>query len=96
MSNPASAQKEFIDKCNIFCKLSMMANKRYMNYNGPMFIKTKGSRVVTKEGADGRVMIDLGSFARMNPDYDMGHAKPPIEFFRDGKVSRIDITEDEE
>jgi SpoVK/Ycf46/Vps4 family AAA+-type ATPase len=48
---------------------------------------------LVKESADGRVMVDLGSFAKMNPDYlRLKSAKPPTEVIRDNKVAKIDIT----
>ena len=45
---------------------------------------------ILKENADGRVMIDLRSFSKMNPDYPLGSAKPPCEILR-GSIDVIPI-----
>ena len=47
-----------------------------------------------QENADGRNMIDLGSFSKMNLDYPMGSAKPSTQFQRDNIVTKINITLD--
>ncbi len=63
-----------------FYELSVKANN-FMHYEGPVlrleFIPGTSCRRVAKHNADGRVMIDIWSFARMNPDYEMGNANPP-------------------
>ncbi|CAG8780447.1 7817_t:CDS:2 [Dentiscutata erythropus] len=46
-----------------------------MNYEGPL-LRERYMRI-EKVKSDGRVMIDLQSFATMNPEYQMGFAKPP-------------------
>ncbi len=52
---------------------------RFMNYEGPLlqWRMKNGSWKLEKIRADGRVMIDLQSFATMNPNYPMGNALPP-------------------
>ncbi len=63
-----------------FYELSVKANN-FMHYEGPVlrreFIPGTSCRRVAKHNADGRVMIDIWSFVRMNPDYEMGNANPP-------------------
>jgi hypothetical protein len=63
-----------------FYELSVKANN-FMHYEGPVlrreFIPGTSCRRVAKHNADGRVMIDIWSFARMNPDYEMGNANLP-------------------
>jgi hypothetical protein len=92
--NPVDAENAFLERGKKFCWLSMMGKERYMNYKGPIFIKQtqyEGGGLV-KENADGRVMVDIGSFARMNPIYDMGFAKPPTGVYRD-KMVEVDTSE---
>ncbi|KAF0537658.1 P-loop containing nucleoside triphosphate hydrolase protein [Gigaspora margarita] len=52
---------------------------RFMQYEGSLMRRRviDGCMQIEKLRADGRVMIDLRSFATMNPQYDMGNAKPP-------------------
>lgn len=90
--NPVDTENAFLERGKKFCWLSMMGKERYMNYKGPIFILQEqhlGGGLV-KENADGRVMIDLGSFKRMNPTYNMGAANPPPSVFRDKKVEAVD------
>ncbi|CAG8717790.1 12139_t:CDS:2, partial [Racocetra fulgida] len=47
----------------------------FMSYEGPLL--RERCMWVEKVRADGRIMIDLQSFATMNPEYSMGNAKPP-------------------
>ena len=92
--NPVDTENAFLERGKKFGWLSMMGKERFMNYKGPIFImqgQNRGGGLV-KENADGRVMVDLGSFARMNPDYDMGVAKPPSCVLRDKKVEVVDIS----
>ncbi|CAG8641220.1 2712_t:CDS:2 [Dentiscutata heterogama] len=68
-----------------FLKESIIANgkkyfkltqgNQYMNYEGPL-LRIR-NMWIEKIRADGRVMIDIQSFSTMNPDYQMGDAKPP-------------------
>ncbi|CAG8667864.1 10953_t:CDS:2, partial [Scutellospora calospora] len=68
-----------------FLKESIIANGKqffelssghhFMSYEGPL-VRERNLRI-EKFKADGRVMIDLQSFATMNPDYNMGNSKPP-------------------
>lgn len=52
----------------------------YMEYKGPRLYKEKHQFVdkwdLKKQKADGRVMVDLLSFARMNPGYPLKDAEP--------------------
>lgn len=91
--DPAGAEKAFLERGEKFCWLSMLAKERYMEYKGPIFwMRGKGPfSVLMKERANGRVMVDLGSFARMNPGYDMGAAMPPTDVLRNRKVESVDI-----
>lgn len=41
-----------------------------------------GSVGLVKENAAGRVMIDVANFAKMNPGYRMGNARPAVGTFR--------------
>jgi hypothetical protein len=63
-----------------FYELSVKPNT-FMSFKGPLvrleLIPGTSCSHVVKHKADGRVMIDLWSFARMNPGYDMGNATPP-------------------
>ncbi|CAG8719395.1 10991_t:CDS:2 [Cetraspora pellucida] len=68
-----------------FLKENIMTNgKQFFNLaSGHHFMKYEGPLLrdrcmwIEKIRADGRVMVDLQSFATMNPDYQMGNAKPP-------------------
>ncbi|GES88227.1 ATPase, AAA domain containing protein [Rhizophagus clarus] len=53
--------------------------RKFMEYKGSLFRwrTTDGCRRLEVIRANGRVMIDLKSFATMNPGYFMGNAKPP-------------------
>ncbi|CAB4398743.1 unnamed protein product [Rhizophagus irregularis] len=57
----------------------LAANRHFMEYTGSLFrwIKVNGCPEIEAIRADGRVMIDLKSFATMNPSYPMDNAKPP-------------------
>ncbi|RGB44225.1 P-loop containing nucleoside triphosphate hydrolase protein, partial [Rhizophagus diaphanus] len=57
----------------------LAANRHFMEYTGSLFRWTKvnGCYEIEAIRADGRVMIDLKSFATMNPGYPMDNAKPP-------------------
>ncbi|CAG8715612.1 4679_t:CDS:2 [Rhizophagus irregularis] len=57
----------------------LAANRHFMEYTGSLFrwIKVNGCYEIEAIRADGRVMIDLKSFATMNPGYPMDNAKPP-------------------
>ncbi|CAM6017948.1 unnamed protein product [Sphagnum balticum] len=63
-----------------FYELSVKPNS-FVHFKGPLirleFIPGTKSQHLAKHKADGRAMIDLWSFARMNPGYDMGNATPP-------------------
>lgn len=77
---PELLEEGFLANGKRFRELGMSNSHRFMHYSGPMFrmSKSKGCMEIVKENADGRVMIDLASFARMNPSYPMGTAKPPV------------------
>ena len=94
--DPKASKESFLDQGKRFCELSMMESHSYMNYRGSMVstIRVDNCYRVVKENADGRVMIDLGSFSKMNPDYPLGSAKPPCEIIRDNVVITCDITSD--
>lgn len=89
-------EETFLEHGKRFCELSMMESNRYMNYRGSMvrMIRVDNCHRIVKENADGRVMIDLGSFSKMNPDYPLGSAKPPCAVIRDNMVITRDITND--
>ncbi|KAG0628357.1 hypothetical protein M758_1G020700 [Ceratodon purpureus] len=94
-SEPKQIIDGFLKNGKRFCKFSMLERSCFMNYKGSMIrYNVVDSRLVmSKENADGRIMIDLGSFAKMNPDYrSLGWAKPPCEVIRDNVVKTIDIT----
>ncbi|KAG0566024.1 hypothetical protein KC19_7G032400 [Ceratodon purpureus] len=90
-----ATEKMFLDIGEKFCALSMMQRNLYMNYTGTMVKNDKKLFSSTeKQFAEGRVMIDLRSFSKMNPDYPMGSAQPPIDVLRDNISVQIDITTD--
>lgn len=51
----------------------------YMDYEGPRLrmVQVNTCWQLKKQKSDGRVMVDLLSFARMNPGYPLGNAEPP-------------------
>ena len=49
------------------------------------------SSFLVKERVNGRVKVDLGSFARMTLGYNMGATMPPTNLFRNRKVEVMDI-----
>jgi hypothetical protein len=61
----------------LFCNLAK--DRHFMDYEGPLLRWKQVGNCLQPETimANGRVMIDLPSFASMNPNYDMGNAKPP-------------------
>ncbi|KAG0589459.1 hypothetical protein KC19_1G021900 [Ceratodon purpureus] len=94
-SEPKEIIDGFLKNGKRFCKFSMLERSCFMNYKGSMirYNVVNHRLVMSKENADGRIMIDLGSFAKMNPDYrTLGSAKPPFEVIRDNVVKTIDIT----
>ncbi|CAG8528068.1 1381_t:CDS:2 [Racocetra fulgida] len=62
----------------MFVEISRRQNC-FMNYNGSLlrWKEVNGCMKVEKTMANGRVIIDLQSFATMNPGYGMGNARPP-------------------
>lgn len=93
--DPNATEEAFLFHGKRFCELSMMESNCYMNYKGSMvsYIYVDKCWRVVKENADGRVVIDLRSFSKMNPDYPMGSAQPPCEIIRDNTVKKLDITD---
>ncbi|CAB5297093.1 unnamed protein product [Rhizophagus irregularis] len=77
-----SESRDFL-KETIYCIgkkfFELAANRHFMEYTGSLFRWTKvnGCYEIEAIRADGRVMIDLKSFATMNPGYLMRNAKPP-------------------
>lgn len=67
---------EFLAKGRRFQQLVMRSSNCFMHYKGATF-RLRRDRIV-KEKADGRAMIDLRSFAVMNPNHPMGTAQPPV------------------
>ncbi|CAG8454169.1 1584_t:CDS:2 [Dentiscutata heterogama] len=57
----------------------LATERHFKNYEGPLlrWKQVNNCMQVEKINANGRVMIDLESFAVMNPDYKMGNALPP-------------------
>ncbi|CAG8663796.1 451_t:CDS:2 [Gigaspora margarita] len=58
-------------------------NTKYMNYNGTLYhfiTKTNGDKELEKINTNGRIMMDISSFAIMNPNYEMGNALRPNAF----------------
>ncbi|CAN5957282.1 unnamed protein product [Sphagnum jensenii] len=64
-----------------FFELSVKQNNCFMRFEGPLLryemLPETGFTQLIKRKADGRVMIDLWSFVKMNPGYQMGNASPP-------------------
>lgn len=93
-SDPKAETEGFLKQGKKFCKLSMLESNCFMNYKGSMmrYNIVDSHLLLVKEKADGKVMVDLGSFAKMNPDYrKLGSAKPPSEVMRANKVAKLDI-----
>ncbi|KAL3691880.1 hypothetical protein R1sor_005531 [Riccia sorocarpa] len=80
-----------------FCSYVMKQNYLYMHYRGPLvhYQKEQGCWGLFSCNADGRVMIDLGSFAKMNPSCPMGNSQPRTGVLR-GKeqMTTCDISND--
>ncbi|CAM6102836.1 unnamed protein product [Calypogeia fissa] len=83
---PEILDEGFFARGKRFYELSVKSSHRFMHYSGTMFhLRRMGGFLrIVKESADGRVMIDLASFAKMNPEYKMGNAKPPVGTFPGG------------
>ena len=83
----------FLEAGRRFCEVSMLPPHSFKNYKGSLHrVKVMNGRKVTlRDNADGRVMLDLGSFSKMNPHYELGSAQPPYDVIRDNKVISIDI-----
>ncbi|CAG8724418.1 26398_t:CDS:2 [Dentiscutata erythropus] len=70
----------------------LASGRHFKNYNGSLlrWKKVGNCMEVEKMNSDGRVMIDLQSFAVMNPDYPMENALPPnkcdIELLANNRV----------
>ena len=64
----------------------MLQQSNFKQYNGLVF------REGEKENADGRVMIDFKSYAKMDADYELGSAETPCEVIRDNLVKPIEIS----
>ncbi|CAG8467559.1 347_t:CDS:2 [Gigaspora margarita] len=78
-------KEDILKNGNHFFELAL--GNRFMHYKGSLMRMRvmNGCMQVEKIRADGRVIIDLQSFATMNPGYKMGNAQPPnkcdIELF---------------
>lgn len=100
MENPEAAVKEFLEHGSRFCELSMKERSCFRNYKGPMIRCLQAYRQVSSNVQGERrrgVMIDLGSFAKMNPDYPpLESAKPPSDVIRTNNVTTHDITKIED
>ena len=95
--DPEVIKEAFLQQGSLFCNLSMCQQSNFKYYRGMMFKLTfdrNDCPVITKESADGRVMIDLGSFAKMDPEYELESAMPPREVELGNAVKTIDITSD--
>jgi len=70
-----------------FFELSVKQNNCFMRFEGPLLryemLPETGFVQLIKHKADGRVMIDLWSFVKMNPGYQMGNASPPNSRYRE-------------
>eukprot|EP00250_Pteridium_aquilinum_P021933 c25265_g2_i4 orf=488-4081(-) len=72
----------FLEMGTQFYNVAMREPFRFMQFKGSLnFVEVRDScPVVRKLNADGRVMIDLLNFARMNPDNPgLGNAMPPCD-----------------
>lgn len=79
LGTPDMLEQRFLDNGKRYLDLTMRSSHRFMHYTGPLFQQRLVGNCfqLFKENADGRVMIDQTSFAKMNPDYPMGNAQPP-------------------
>lgn len=90
---PEILDQGFLAKGKRFHELAMKNSHLFMHYSGPMFRlnkvdRTNGQVDLLKDHADGRVMIDLSSFAKMNPAYPMRNAKPPVASYGASSTER--------
>ena len=93
--DPQAYEKLSLERGKLFCELSMMERSCYMNYKGSGTFLNKGTGCLEKDYADGRVMIDLVSFGKTNPNYPMETAELPCDVLQNNKAVSLDITEDE-
>ncbi|KAL2622198.1 hypothetical protein R1flu_002403 [Riccia fluitans] len=79
-----------------FCSYVMKQNFLYMHYRGPLvhYRKENGCWGLFSCNADGRVMIDLASYAKMNPNCPMGNAQPLTGVLQGNQVTTCDISND--
>ncbi|KAI5083032.1 hypothetical protein GOP47_0002775, partial [Adiantum capillus-veneris] len=79
--NRKELEARFVSMGTTFYQLAMQQPFRFMQFKGSMnfFSYEGGCWRLRKLNADGRVMVDLLSFARMNPDYHLGNAQPPCD-----------------
>ncbi|MCO5596488.1 hypothetical protein L7F22_050551 [Adiantum nelumboides] len=77
--NGKQIEAHFVSMGGLFYQVAMQQPFRFMQFKGSMnfFSLDSGSR--HKLNADGRAMVDLLSFARMNADYPLENAEPPCE-----------------
>ena len=96
--DPDATKVRFLSTGTQFCEMSMLQPNSFKNYKGSLYrVKVvNGCAVILKDNADGRVMIDLGSFSKMNPGYLLGSAQPPCDVIRGDEVTAIDITNEPE
>ena len=92
--DPDATKVNFLNIGTKFCEMSMLEPNSFKNYKGSLYRAKVVDRcvVILKDNADGRVMLDLGSFSKMNPGYLLGSAQPPCDVIRDNEVTAIDIT----
>ncbi|CAM6102837.1 unnamed protein product [Calypogeia fissa] len=79
IGTPEMLEERFLENGRKYFELAIKHKHLFMHYTGPLFEQKLSGQCyqLHKENADGRVMIDLESFAKMKPDYPMGNAKPP-------------------
>ncbi|CAG8632550.1 23378_t:CDS:2 [Cetraspora pellucida] len=96
--NIQSFKEELIKNGKLFFRHSLGENN-FLSYKGPLLrwkSDRRNKREVEKIRADGRVIIDLKSFATMNPDYEMENALPPNKYqYEMNKQNKVYLKKDE-
>lgn len=83
----------------LFYKYAVKEPFRFMYFQGSMGVYERdanGCFQLRRVNADGRVMVDLLSLARVNPDWPLGNAQPPSDLLRNLADKKMEAAEERE
>ncbi|KAG6558007.1 hypothetical protein Mapa_000186 [Marchantia paleacea] len=92
-----SMEERFLAQGASYGYLTTAVRYRYMQFKGHMFEEKRnnyGLFRVSKENADGKVMVDLFSFCKLEGEGTLSSPLLPSTVTRDGIIGTVDISQD--